>query len=121
MLLIFSNYIKAQNDVGCLYDSLLYKNGICKKTIDVTYLSSGKNPISPGNDKNDEIRKIVQRISYIPKSSVHFSYKGKGYYISISNECDMTKYSEGDKIKIDIVFFEDIKQPYHTFVLLYHQ
>ena len=112
MLLIFSNQIKAQSDVDCLYDSLRYTNGVCKKTIDVTYLSYGKNPISPGNDKDDEIRKIKQRISYIPNSSVHFSYKEKEYYISISNECDMTKYSEGDKIKIDIVFFEDIKQPY---------
>ena len=112
MLLFFSNYIKAQSDVDCLYDSLLYKNGVYKKSIDVTYLSFGKNPISSGNDKDDEIRKIMQRVSDIPNSSVHFSYKGQGYYISISNECDMTKYSEGDKIKIDIVFFEDIKQPY---------
>ena len=112
MLLMFGNYIKAQNDVDCLYDSLRYTNGVCKKTIDVTYLSFGKNPISQGNDKDDEIRKIKQRISYIPNSSVHFSYKEKEYYISIGNECDMTQYSEGDKIKIDIVFFEDIKQPY---------
>ena len=112
MLLMFGNYIKAQNDVDCLYDSLRYTNGVCKKTIDVTYLSFGKNPISQGNDKDDEIRKIKQRISYIPNSSVHFSHKEKEYYISIGNECDMTKYSEGDKIKIDIVFFEDIKQPY---------
>ena len=111
MLLMFGNHIKAQNDVDCLYDSLRYTNGVCKKTIDATYLSFGKNPISPGNDKDDEIRKIKQRISYIPNSSVHFSYKEKEYYISIGNECDMTQYSEGDKIKIDIVFFEDIKQP----------
>ena len=111
MLLMFGNHIKAQNDVDCLYDSLRYTNGVCKKTIDATYLSFGKNPISPGNDKDDEIRKIKQRISYIPNSSVHFSYKEKEYCISIGNECDMTQYSEGDKIKIDIVFFEDIKQP----------
>ena len=112
MLLMFGNHIKAQSDVDRLYDNLQYTNGVCKKTINVTYLSFGKNPISPSNDKDDEIRKIKQRISYVPNSSVHFSYKEKEYYISIGNECDMTKYSEGDNIKIDIVFFEDIKQPY---------
>ena len=111
MLLMFGNHIKAQSDVDRLYDNLQYTNGVCKKTINVTYLSFGKNPISPSNDKDDEIRKIKQRISYVPNSSVHFSYKEKEYYISIGNECDMTQYSEGDKIKIDIVFFEDIKQP----------
>lgn len=46
MLLMFGNHIKAQNDVDCLYDSLRYTNGVCKKTIDATYLSFGKNPIS---------------------------------------------------------------------------
>ena len=111
MLLIFGNQIKAQSGIDCLYDSLQFTNGVCQKTIDVTYLSFGKNPISPGNDKDDAIRKIEEQIKYIPHSSVHFSYKEKEYYISIGNECDMTQYSEGDKIKIDIVFFEDIKQP----------
>ena len=99
MLLMFGNHIKEQSDVDRLYDNLQYTNGVCKKTINVTYLSFGKNPISPGNDKDDEIRKIKQRISYVPNSSVHFSYKEKEYYISIGNECDMTKYSEGDNIK----------------------
>ena len=110
MLLIFGNQIKAQSDVDCLYDSLLYMNGICNKTIVVTYFSVGKNQIS--TDSDDEIHKIKEKIGYIPHSSVHFSYKEKEYYISISDECDIFKYSEGDKIKIDIVFFEDIKQPY---------
>ena len=112
MLLIFSNCIKAQCETDCLYDSLQYTNGICEKTIVVTYLSVGKNPISPGNDEEDNMRKIKEQIKYIPHSSVYFSYNEKRYYISISNECDMSQYSEGDKIKIDIIFYKDIKQPY---------
>ena len=64
MLLIFSNCIKAQSDVDCLYDSLLYKNGICKKTIDVTYLSLGKNPISPGNENSLQLEKIESSYPY---------------------------------------------------------
>lgn len=112
MLLIFGNQIKAQSGIDCLYDSLQFTNGVCQKTIDVTYLSFGKNPISPANDKDDDIRKIREQLKYIPHSSVHFSYKEKEYYISISEECDMSPYSEGDIIKIDITFYKDIKQPY---------
>ena len=112
LLLIFGNQMKAQSGIDFLYDSLQFTNGVCQKTIDVTYLSYGKNQISPGNDKDDDIRKIREQIKYIPHSSVHFSYKEKGYYISISDECDMSQYTEGDKIRIDITFYKDIKQPY---------
>ena len=112
MLLIFGNQMKAQSGIDFLYDNLQFTNGVCQKTIDVTYLSVGKNPISHGNDKDDAIRKIKEQIKYLPHSSVHFSYKEKEYYISISDEYDLSSYSKGDKIRIDIVFFEDIKQPY---------
>ena len=112
ILLIFGNQIKAQNGIDYLYDSLQFTNGVCQKTIDVTYLSYGKNQISPGNDKDDAIRKIEEQIKFLPHNSVHFLYKEKEYYISISDEYDLSRYSEGDKIRIDIVFFEDIKQPY---------
>ena len=110
MLLIYSNSIKAQCCIDSLYDSLLFTNGICKKTITATYLSCGKNQIS--SETNDNIRKIRKQIKYIPQSSVSFLYKDRKYYISVSNECDMSKYSKGDKIKIEIIFFKDIKQPY---------
>ena len=55
MLLIFGNQIKAQSGIDFLYDSLQFTNGVCQKTIDVTYLSVGKNPISHGNDKDDDV------------------------------------------------------------------
>ena len=110
VLLIYSNLVNAQCVMDCLYDSLSYTNDICKKTLIVKYLSYGKNPIN--GDTNNETHKIKEQIKYIPHSSVSFLYKGEKYNISISNECDMSQYSEGDKIKIDIIFYKDIKQPY---------
>lgn len=73
MLLILGNQIKAQCGKDCLYDSLQYANGICEKTIVVTFLAYGKDPINTVSD--DEIRKIKKQIGYLPNSSVSFSYK----------------------------------------------
>lgn len=102
VLLIYSNLINAQCGIDSLYDSPSYTNGICKKTLIVKYLSYGKNQIN-GNT-NNETHKIKKQIKYIPHSSVSFLYKEKKYYISLSNECDMSPYSKGDTIMIDIMF-----------------
>ena len=110
VLLIYSNLVNAQCVMDFLYDSLSYTNDICKKTLIVKYLSYGKNPIN--GDTNNETHKIEEQIKYIPHSSVSFLYKGEKYNISISNECDISKYSKGDSIMIDILFFKNIKQPY---------
>ena len=53
-----------------------------------------------------------KEIKEIPKSSVSLVYKEKEYYISIKNKCDTRGIPYGEKIKIRIIYFEKLRQPY---------
>ncbi|MDD7558415.1 MAG: hypothetical protein PUJ69_07085 [Porphyromonas somerae] len=62
-----------------------------------------------------------KEIKEIPKSSVSFVYEGQNYYISIKNECDTRRITYGERIRMRILFFEGIKQPYsfiHPFAVI---
>lgn len=110
IMVAFCNTAKAQCGIDSLFFDLQYTNDTCKKTLIVTYLSYGKNQIN--TDSNNETHKIVKCIKYLPHSSISFLYKDKKYYISLSNDCDVSKIYKGDTIMIDITFFKNIKQPY---------
>ena len=102
--------LRAQNANDSLYCDLVYSNGICQKTLAVTYLSYGKNPM--GYESTDkEVAKIKKELKYQPHSALSFLYKGHKYYISLNNECTSKNLSKGDKVELNITFYKDIKQP----------
>ena len=102
--------LRAQNENDSLYCNLTYSNGICQKTLAVTYLSYGKNPI--GYESTDkEVDKIKEKLKYRPHSALSLLYKGQKYYICLNNECTSKNLSKGDKIEVNITFYKDIKQP----------
>ena len=102
--------LKAQNTNDSLYCDLTYSNGICQKTFAVTYLSYGKNPM--GYESTDkEVAKIKKELKYRPHSALSLLYKGHKYYISLNYECTPKNLSKGDKVEVNITFYNDIKQP----------
>ena len=93
-----------------LYDSLSYSDGVCVKTIKVSYLSLGRDPL---NERNDSIALIIMNATQnTPYTSMSFLYKEQKYYISLHKECKIPNISKGEKIILQIQFYKDIKQPY---------
>ena len=39
-------------------------------------------------------------------------YNNKPYYINLSNDFPLRDYEEGERIVLQIVFYENVKQPY---------
>lgn len=90
-----------------LYDSLSYSDGVCVKTIKVSYLSLGRDPL---NERNDSIALIIMNATQnTPYTSMSFLYKEQKYYISLHKECKIPNISKGEKIILQIQFYKDIK------------
>lgn len=123
-LLIFVILLSCKMDAQCLPDSCLYSHityidGKCEREIECIFQGIGRNPLD--GDTLGIASAIKKEIKEIPKSSVSFVYKGQNYYISIKNECDTRRISYGERIRMRILFFEGIKQPYsfiHPFAII---
>lgn len=124
ILLTFVILLSCKMDAQCIPDSSLYSHityidGKYEREIECIFQGIGKNPLD--EDTQGIASAIKKEIKEIPKSSVSFVYKGENYYISIKNECDTRRISYGERIRMRIVFFEGIKQPYsfiHPFAII---
>lgn len=100
-----------QNGDISLYNNLQFENGVCYKTLNVSFLSFGKNPLN--GQFSEGLSQIFKKGNDIPTSSIAFIYDGQEYYISLCNECQCSEdLSSGDEITLKIAFFQDVKQPY---------
>ena len=99
LLCVQIHTIEAQHLEKHLYDGLSFSDGVCFKTVKVTYLAFGRDPLNECN---------------IPYTSISFLYKGQKYYISLHKRCKVPNISEGRKIILQIQFYKDIKQPYQN-------
>lgn len=103
-----------QNGNLSLYNNLQFENGVCYKTLNVSFLSFGKNPLNGQFSKG--LSQIFKKKNDIPTSSISFIYDGHEYYISLCNDCQrhisIEDFSSGDIITLKIAFFQDVKQPY---------
>ena len=112
LLCVQIHTIEAQRLEKHLYDGLSYSDGVCLKTIKVTYLAFGRDPL---NECNDSIALVIRNVTQnIPYTSISFLYKGQKYYISLHKTCKVPNISEGRKIILQIQFYKDIKQPYQN-------
>ena len=124
ILLIFVISFSCKTDAQSLPDSSLYSHityidGKCEREIECIFQGIGRNPLD--GDTLGIASAIKEEIKEIPKSSVSFVYKGENYYISIKNDCDTRKISYGERVRMRILFFERIKQPYsyiHPFAII---
>ena len=124
ILLTFVILLFCKMDAQCIPDSSLYSHityidGKCEREIECIFQGIGRNPLD--GDTLGIASAIKKEIKEIPKSSVSFVYKGQNYYISIKNECDTRRISYGERIRMRILFFEGIKQPYsfiHPFAII---
>lgn len=124
ILLTFVILLSCNMDAQCIPDSSLYSHityidGKYEREIECIFQGIGRNPLD--GDTLGIASAIKKEIKEIPKSSVSFVYKGENYYISIKNECDTRRISYGERIRMRIVFFEGIKQPYsfiHPFAII---
>ena len=99
----------AQNNMNGLYDNLSYTDGVCYKEIEVTYQSIGRSPL---NGQFGRGMSEIMKKKDIPQSSMYFIYNNKPYYINLSNDFPLRDYEEGERIVLQIVFYENVKQPY---------
>ncbi len=104
--------LKAQHLEQRLYDGLTYSDGVCLKTVKVSYLAFGRDPL---NEMNDSIALIISNVTQnTPCTSMSFLYKGQKYYISLHKKCKVPNMSEGEKIILQIQFYKNIKQPFQN-------
>lgn len=112
LLCVQIHTIEAQHLEKHLYDGLSFSDGMCFKTVKVTYLAFGRDPL---NECNDSIALVIRNVTQnIPYTSISFLYKGQKYYISLHKRCKVPNISEGRKIILQIQFYKDIKQPYQN-------
>ena len=115
ILLIFTVLLPCKTNAqstqdSSLYSNIKYVNGRYEREIECVFQGIGKNPID--GDTQGMASAIKKEIKEIPKSSVSLVYKEKEYYISIKNKCDTRGIPYGEKIKIRIIYFEKLRQPY---------
>ena len=115
ILLIFTVLLPCKTNTqstqdSSLYSNIKYVNGKYEREIECVFQGIGKNPID--GDTQGIASAIKKEIKEIPKSSVSLVYKEKEYYISIKNKCHTRGIPYGEKIKIRIIYFEKLRQPY---------
>ena len=74
LLCVQIHTIEAQHLEKHLYDGLSFSDGVCFKTVKVTYLAFGRDPL---NECNDSIALVIRNVTQnIPYTSISFLYKG---------------------------------------------
>ncbi len=106
---------KSVTEKDGLYYDLQFVDGICVKEF-VVHPLSVENSILRG-EITEDMEQIMKKED-VPKQVLLFYYHMYHYYISISNDCDLTyiknaEQSPSQEVKIRVKFYEKVKQPYH--------